>query len=1552
IFNEARAVLRMAGAGTALQILVLDALSSTTNIRVCDRSGIPQFDVDVPGRWTLGANMKVVDLNRDEKPDLLLVDTGTYAVLENISGQGCGSGGTCVPFGFLAHPPVELAYANGFPFTPSASWSHDMNGDGNPDLVQRTDDRMSIWYGRGRFRVDDTERQLAVLNRDGNELLNLNDWEVSWIDANKDGLADALMTFDGEPALFINEADHFQEVVAPVLEESIFLDLGAPIAGDLRARGDLDLVFLGNADASAVALTVPSSGLMIGSDDGKGTQVTFDYERAAAAPGLRQRPAVLRSLTVATAGYDEFTSEYTYAAPTMHSVGHFLIGFGNVGAAGPLTSEQVDFHHDDQIAAQVDASRLFDDRTPGLMKFSLTAYEEVVHSGVRVRRGKTSRAGWCAGTDVAACIAGSSPAAFETTEFLTYESGICPTEVRQTNRHGQLLTESTLAAPARLSGALHCISDAQTWTGTHADASRNFLLATRLTINDRGQVTQVEQLGGGESLVLQDVTYDPITHRVASVSAPGEGTQTFAYDAATGQLEEVTSPDGVVSSAQNRSPSTDALLELVGDRGPGGVLTSSFRYDGMERLAKRWTDFGGSSETMPLEAIDYQFPTTDFPGLIQVSALIDAAAATRQETAAWTYPDGAALASATRIPGRWVFGAVSTASRSELRAATWRRAPLLDPADVALESYGSLLSSTTLLGETTTAGFGHLVSSRNLVQQGVERGVADTLSLNESNLLVTASRENDTFETRRAVDASGRVVWMRNQASGITRYDHDAIGRVVGLSLVDGTRHRLNFDAFGRPDQVVRDGVGTVSYTYDPATGLLVFKDHIDADGVLERTVEFTYDGVGRVVERLHVQPDSGDESAFSFRYDGDVGDGDVLDGQKGYTTRIEGPAHALTAVRNPDGSEASSSLTLAGWMQVDVTSTYHASGAVKELHRTITRLSDGVVIDDVTTGHAYDAWGRLERIDVNGAALATLHYDDDGRVAWVDLPDGQRIDHFYDPATHRPSGYAHHGQTGASESGVQWTFNARGLVASETIGLGEDSWLRSYGYDSRGYLTRSEDPAQLATYSYMPAGLPNQITDERGTRTVFRGSARAITVAGIPYAYDASGRVTARGGTTFTYGPDGHLAEARAGARTLAYRYDADGNRILKYEDGSPTAGFLGGGYLTGDGFIAPVEIAGRLVGVLEGGTFHLLATDPRGTPLADRDGTPRPVSPYGVRVTRPDLSAALDYVEKGFDADLEAVRMGVRDYDPLLSQFRTPDPLFLESLEQCSANPVECNLFTYAANNPVSLRDPTGEAAWLVGVVVVWWLLENEGTANAPDHDDVPIPRPTVMDDVKGTAKVVVGAAGGAAGATLGKVGTNLVTRTVFAGAGGGAAAAGGTRAVDDAFRGELSSPGEYASDIATGAAAGALLSPLGLLPGRGRQMGPTRQELGIDDAVKPTAAAPAAQAPALRLVNGRRPINWRYAGRTHPSGVRFTAEGFPDFNPHAVARTRLSGLTGKYKVDAARANKAVGLDETPDQMVWHHVEDGETMLLIPKAIHNAVRHTGGSAIIRSRR
>jgi RHS repeat-associated protein len=112
----------------------------------------------------------------------------------------------------------------------------------------------------------------------------------------------------------------------------------------------------------------------------------------------------------------------------------------------------------------------------------------------------------------------------------------------------------------------------------------------------------------------------------------------------------------------------------------------------------------------------------------------------------------------------------------------------------------------------------------------------------------------------------------------------------------------------------------------------------------------------------------------------------------------------------------------------------------------------------------------------------------------------------------------------------------------------------------------------------------------------------------------------------------------------------------------------------------------------------------------------------------------------------------------------------------------------------------------------------------------------------------------------------------------------------------------------------------------------------------------------------VNGRFPINYKYAGQTlpleklptdvavkYPESVKFTPQGFPDFSPYVVREVSIGNLTGDYVKDSQLANQAIGLNVTPQGYTWHHVEDGVTMQLVPQDLHQAVRHTGGAAVLR---
>jgi len=113
------------------------------------------------------------------------------------------------------------------------------------------------------------------------------------------------------------------------------------------------------------------------------------------------------------------------------------------------------------------------------------------------------------------------------------------------------------------------------------------------------------------------------------------------------------------------------------------------------------------------------------------------------------------------------------------------------------------------------------------------------------------------------------------------------------------------------------------------------------------------------------------------------------------------------------------------------------------------------------------------------------------------------------------------------------------------------------------------------------------------------------------------------------------------------------------------------------------------------------------------------------------------------------------------------------------------------------------------------------------------------------------------------------------------------------------------------------------------------------------EPVAATPAAKAGTPASESGQTPIrNAHLAGKKHPkTGVPFDKDGYPDFRAAGVVQKEVKiKFSGNRNKDVLLANQRAGLSKRPKDHTWHHHQDGTTMQLVPKTIHEQTGHTGG--------
>ncbi len=250
-------------------------------------------------------------------------------------------------------------------------------------------------------------------------------------------------------------------------------------------------------------------------------------------------------------------------------------------------------------------------------------------------------------------------------------------------------------------------------------------------------------------------------------------------------------------------------------------------------------------------------------------------------------------------------------------------------------------------------------------------------------------------------------------------------------------------------------------------------------------------------------------------------------------------------------------------------------------------------------------------------------------------------------------------------------------------------------------------------------------------------------TPSTVSYGYDAAGDTTTRLGETLTYDPEGRLATVTDGSDSQSNIYDADGDLLLASDAGDYTL-YLGATELHKDagssGVCAvrtysfggtPVAERTTTVGV-SGSVLRWLGTDAHNTATIEVVAstgvvTVRYADPYGnPRGTTPAWSSGHGFLNADSSDTSGTLQLGARAYDPVLGRFLSVDAVL------APLNPLQNNGYSYAAGDPVTGSDPSGDCYAVAGMGCV-------GYVHAPSV------QPVMSGKGKGAAAAPGGSSGG---------------------------------------------------------------------------------------------------------------------------------------------------------------------------------------------------------------
>ncbi|WP_141733570.1 toxin TcdB middle/N-terminal domain-containing protein [Oligoflexus tunisiensis] len=580
----------------------------------------------------------------------------------------------------------------------------------------------------------------------------------------------------------------------------------------------------------------------------------------------------------------------------------------------------------------------------------------------------------------------------------------------------------------------------------------------------------------------------------------------------------------------------------------------------------------------------------------------------------------------------------------------------------------------------------------------------------------------------------------------IARFERDALGNLSRITLPgDNAVRSLMYDNRGLLEQQIIPGLGQSYYLYDQR-GRMTATVKVDEAGKNVRVVENVYDIQNRLTAQImdgqlavsniyDVYPDKvvpesryhlaipsplglitgskrfdhehkllDHEERLSYAVNGLMIAKSVALGQRSFTENYQ---HLLDgtvkAVSNPSGTEGYYTLDEAGHLK-----------SVK------IRLPGAVGIESVIDGISYNAKGQVDEI---------LYRPVNGSHSITDLE--------YDPKTLLMTGiHSHYSVNGRAMTLQDLKIQLDGY--SNVLEIEDRNKEASYGhinrsarfdYDWKSQLIEAERYKRTLQYAYSPAGVMTR-NDEHGQGEILPQDASPLLPQGpgaLQYQFDGFGQLIK---SPKVLGADYNALGQLVGIETARYRsvfgYNAQGERVYKQVTEKETGAVRLSLYPMDSVAVEPSGTqsyifvgSSRLVRLEDNtGEWYYYLKDHIGSSDIVMHSSGKPVEqmlyqPYGSEEDPAEMSAdwrAHSQAHKDIaprekthhrftghylDDDSGLYYMKSRFYDPLLGRFVQPDPLFLDQPQLCLKSVVECNLYSYARNNPLKFTDPEGQDA-----------------------------------------------------------------------------------------------------------------------------------------------------------------------------------------------------------------------------------------------------------------